>query len=523
MAPPKVKKTKKKGERHDRNRRVLLDPASKAFRGWRNVDEDWTLPVCKTFVGWCHIDKLFPYYRHKIHLNQNLANLHYCKDDAFVQRCIEVYRWLYKTEKVPRSEVSLGICQMVYAELQLERTVDWRSMKASKKLSIPTAKDIPRANLSNNPRDGLGPKKHIIEGVPDEDYQWSSSDDSMEEDFSDPGTPMAEATFSENTALVVFEGGDVAMDVTPLASMEPGHVSHPEIDEVQRHVNACLREMAEDDFYFEPEPQSSPLLMLKQYEDEVDDWIPEVQNQREPEDFVYNDRSSTKSMKKYYKAQLKDVLAQIEGVKLECQILQDRITDDIETNDVRSLEDLIDVGINRLAVQQDEMVKLEDFYLNFNKGQDGGSSSNPKQVRKTALHKIMEACRIEENRGNEARQNLEAARSRLNHLHSIKDKGPLARTLELDVASMDGQQQTSPSEIGELKKMFASLKMLEDEYRKSIKWKNAYIGFNRPYKIFLITNKSFVPTYFESKRRHEELAKHQMLKDKILKEPANEQ
>ncbi len=169
------------------------------------------------------------------------------------------------------------------------------------------------------------------------------------------------------------------------------------------------------------------------------------------------------------------------------------------------------------------MVKLEDFYLNFNKGQDGGLSSNPKQVRKTELHKIMEACRIEENRGNEARQNLEAAQSRLNHLHSIKDKGPLAITLELDVASMDGQQQTSPSEIGELKNMFASFKMLEDKYQKSIKWKNSCISFDRLFKIFLITNTSFVPTYLKSKRRNKELAKHQILKDKALKEPVNEQ
>ena len=537
MAPPKVKKTKKKGERHDRNRRVLLDPASKAYRGWRNVEGDWTLSVSKTYVGWCHIDKLFPYYRHKIHLNQNMANLHYCKNDAFVQRCIEVYRWLYKTNKVPRSEVSLGICQMVYAELELEQTVDWRSMKASKKLFIPTDKDIPRAGLGNNPRDGLGPRKHIIEGVADEDFEWSSSDNSMEEKDSDPGSPMAATTFSENTALVVFEGGnvreDVAMDVAPISFMAPRHDSYPRTDEVERHVYARLREIDEDDFYYEAEPEPTPQLMLKPSEDEVDDWIPEVQTRGEPEDFVYNDRS-TKSMKKHLKKKLKDLRVQIEEKNEECQILLDRTTVDIETDDMHSLQELIDVGLNRLAVQHEEMAKLEDFYVNFNKGQDGGSSSNPKQSRKTELHKIMEECRMEEDLGNDARKSLEVAQSRWNYLDSIKDKGPLARTLEVDAVSVDGQQVTAPKDLDELKVMFSSLKMLEDEYEKSIEWKNSYISFNRVFKTFMLKNKSFVPRFFKSKRREENVAKEQMLKEehvakekklkeKALKEPMDEE
>ena len=172
---PKEKRTKKKGDPQPRHRRILLDPNSRAFNGWDKVESPWTFPRCKLFVGWCHIGKLFPLHRHKIHLHNNCANLHYCRDDDFVQRCIEVHRALYGTPKVPKSEVSLGICQMVYAELKLGIVVDWSTMKTSKKVTVPNVRDIPRAGPSHNPRDGLGPKKNIIAGVPDSEYSWSTT------------------------------------------------------------------------------------------------------------------------------------------------------------------------------------------------------------------------------------------------------------------------------------------------------------------------------------------------------------
>jgi len=77
---------------------------------------------------------------------------------------------LYKIEKVPRSEVSFGIYQILYVELQLRKTVDWRTFKTLKKVIISTNMDIPRTGPLNNPQDGLVPKKNILEGVADEDY-----------------------------------------------------------------------------------------------------------------------------------------------------------------------------------------------------------------------------------------------------------------------------------------------------------------------------------------------------------------
>lgn len=70
---------------------------------------------------------------------------------------------------MPRSEVQYYICAMVYAEIILDRTVDWSSIKGLKQAKLPTTKDIPRADPSPTPWEGLGQKKNLKEGVPNKE------------------------------------------------------------------------------------------------------------------------------------------------------------------------------------------------------------------------------------------------------------------------------------------------------------------------------------------------------------------
>ena len=161
------KKKKAKGRTQSRQRRILLDPHARAYPGWDQFQGDWDAQRCRRFIQWCHIDKLFPYHRHTFNVKTNMANLHACTHDGFVQRCIKVYRYLYKTRTVLRNEAPLFICEMVYAEVILNRTVDWRTIKGVKLANIPTTKDIPKAGPSPNPRDGLGKRIFIKPGLPD--------------------------------------------------------------------------------------------------------------------------------------------------------------------------------------------------------------------------------------------------------------------------------------------------------------------------------------------------------------------
>jgi hypothetical protein len=126
---------------------VLRFPEKLAFRGWKDVPEPWTFADCCEYIEWCHIGKVFPEDHHNKHQRFSKANLKYCLDAEFKQRCIEVYQVLYNHGTVLRDEASLTIYRMVWAELKLEKMVDWRTLKAALGIHIPTEQDIPRGVL----------------------------------------------------------------------------------------------------------------------------------------------------------------------------------------------------------------------------------------------------------------------------------------------------------------------------------------------------------------------------------------
>jgi hypothetical protein len=126
---------------------VLRNPEKLAFKGWKDVLEPWTFADCCEYIEWCHIGKVFPKDRHNKHRRFSKANLKYCRDEKFKQRCIEVYQVLYNHGTMHRNEASLTICRMVWAKLKLEKVVDWKTLKAAPGIHIPTERDIPRGVL----------------------------------------------------------------------------------------------------------------------------------------------------------------------------------------------------------------------------------------------------------------------------------------------------------------------------------------------------------------------------------------
>ena len=83
-----------------------------------------SLDNCCEYIEWCHIGKVFPEDCHNKHQRFTKANLKYCLDVEFKQRCIEIYQVLYNLPTVHRNEVSYTICRMVWAELKLGKVVD---------------------------------------------------------------------------------------------------------------------------------------------------------------------------------------------------------------------------------------------------------------------------------------------------------------------------------------------------------------------------------------------------------------
>ena len=175
------KNRKRRGNTHRKRLQVLNSPDHPAFKGWSEEIEPWSMQICEDYIEWCHIGKLFPAWRHHHNRHTNKANLKYCENPAFVQRCIEIWQVLYKTPFVERNEVTLSIARGAYAEVVLKKEVDWSTIKESTYVSRPENGSIPRGVLKF-PEGGLGPirkdaqDKSTIEISTSESEEDSNSD-----------------------------------------------------------------------------------------------------------------------------------------------------------------------------------------------------------------------------------------------------------------------------------------------------------------------------------------------------------
>ena len=134
--------------------KVLDNPHKVAFRRWTDVPEPWTFEQCKQYIEWCHVGKAFKQDRYLAHRRANKANLKFCENPNFLERCIQVYQYLYHKEKVVRNEVNYKICRMVWVEVGLLRRVDWRSYGPETGVTLPLGESIPQTRMY--PNGGLG-------------------------------------------------------------------------------------------------------------------------------------------------------------------------------------------------------------------------------------------------------------------------------------------------------------------------------------------------------------------------------
>ena len=154
--------------------KVLDNPNKLAFRGWTDVPEPWTFEQCKQYIEWCHVGKAFKRDQYLAHRSANKANLKFCKNPNFLERCIQVYQYLFHKEKVVRNEVNYKICRMVWVEVGLQRRIDWRSYGAETGVTLPLGENIPRTRTY--PNGGLGVLQTATAPPPTYDTEESSED-----------------------------------------------------------------------------------------------------------------------------------------------------------------------------------------------------------------------------------------------------------------------------------------------------------------------------------------------------------
>jgi hypothetical protein len=169
---------RRRGKIHKKRLHILFDQNSKAFQGWEVVVEPWSLAICERFIKWCHIGKAFPPSRHGIHRKHNVANLKYYTWPEFKEPCIQVHQFLYDQPNVKSNSVILSILRMVYAEIALEKKVDWMTMRALciSKIIVPTTQDI----LGERKFEGGGLGRmmdHAVISAEEVEWLCTSSDD----------------------------------------------------------------------------------------------------------------------------------------------------------------------------------------------------------------------------------------------------------------------------------------------------------------------------------------------------------
>jgi hypothetical protein len=100
----------------------------------------------------CHIDKLWPKEWYAAHtfacgLRSGFACRPWtCKDDHFIHRAEEVWQALFGNRERSKGLLNYGLVVMVYAELKLERKVDWSTYPMTTQFPLcigKTTKDIP--------------------------------------------------------------------------------------------------------------------------------------------------------------------------------------------------------------------------------------------------------------------------------------------------------------------------------------------------------------------------------------------
>ena len=154
--------------------KVLDNPNKLAFRGWTDVPEPWTFEQCKQYIEWCHVGKAFKRDRYLAHRSANKANLKFYENPNFLERCIQVYQYLFCKEKVVCNKVNYKICRMVWVEVGLQRRIDRRLYGAEMGVTLPPSENIPRTRTY--PNGGLGVLRTATTPPPTYDIEESSED-----------------------------------------------------------------------------------------------------------------------------------------------------------------------------------------------------------------------------------------------------------------------------------------------------------------------------------------------------------
>jgi hypothetical protein len=115
-------------------------------------------PVVRHTLKWYHLFRGFLHYHYRLHPHANKSNFHLCKWPIFKERYMEICQYIYNITFLERNEWPLSIVRMVYAEMVLEKQVDWKTIKIQPKSNMIAPKVRFIGTGRKFPHGGLGKK-----------------------------------------------------------------------------------------------------------------------------------------------------------------------------------------------------------------------------------------------------------------------------------------------------------------------------------------------------------------------------
>jgi hypothetical protein len=106
-----------------RNRDLL------AYDGWEDLPEPWTCQQAYDYIGFAHLDRLYPEGSHEEHCRLNQLTYNNIIDVEIKWRFLEVLRAICHETRWPKNTIPRRIATMVYVESVLHKRVDWSTIQ----------------------------------------------------------------------------------------------------------------------------------------------------------------------------------------------------------------------------------------------------------------------------------------------------------------------------------------------------------------------------------------------------------
>ena len=120
---------KKKRRVVDLEFNVFHNPELRAYPGWEQQPQPWSVATTMKYVGFPHFDRLWPPSSHEQHCKSKDEKYLHLEDVQVKWQFLTILRAISEQTKWPKGSIPRSIASMMYAEHVLRINVDWSTFR----------------------------------------------------------------------------------------------------------------------------------------------------------------------------------------------------------------------------------------------------------------------------------------------------------------------------------------------------------------------------------------------------------